>query len=43
MRIVNDHDPLPLLQQLRVCYSEEIAIIYCERGPDGVVIDFVRY
>ncbi|MDR3451956.1 MAG: DUF2249 domain-containing protein [Rhodoferax sp.] len=43
MRIVNDHDPLPLLQQLRVCYPDEIAIIYCERGPAGVVIDFVRH
>lgn len=43
MRIVEDHDPLPLLQQLRVCYPDEVAIIYCERGPDGVVIDFVRH
>lgn len=42
MRFVNDHDPLPLLDQLRVRYGEGIAIEYKQRGADGVVIDFVR-
>lgn len=42
MRFVNDHDPLPLLEQLRARYAEAVAIEYKQRGPDGVVIDFVR-
>ncbi len=42
MRFVNDHDPLPLLDQLRMRYGESVAIDYKQRGPDGVVIDFVK-
>ena len=42
MRFVNDHDPLPLLDQLRTRYGEGVAIEYKQRGGDGVVIDFVR-
>ena len=42
MRFVNDHDPLPLLEQLRERYGEAVAIEYKQRGSDGVVIDFVR-
>lgn len=42
MRFVNDHDPLPLLDQLRTRYDEAVSIDYKQHGPDGVVIDFVK-
>jgi uncharacterized protein (DUF2249 family) len=42
MRFVNDHDPLPLLDQLRMRYGDGVAIEYKQRGQDGVVIDFIR-
>ena len=42
MRFVNDHDPLPLLEQLATRYGEAVAIRYQQREPGGVVIDFVR-
>ncbi|AMO24535.1 DUF2249 domain-containing protein [Ramlibacter solisilvae] len=41
MRFVNDHDPLPLLQQLRNRYGERVAIEYLQREPGGIVIDFI--
>jgi len=41
MRFVNDHDPLPLLNQLRQRYGERVDIEYLQREPAGVVIDFV--
>lgn len=42
MRFVNDHDPLPLLDQLQVRYGAAVAIEYKRRADDGVVIDFVK-
>ena len=42
MRFVNDHDPLPLLDQLQTRYGETVSIDYRQRGPDGVVIDFLK-
>ena len=42
MRFVNDHDPLPLLQQLRDRYAERVDIRYQQREPGAIVIDFVR-
>ena len=42
MRFVNDHDPLPLLDQLRARYGETVTIEYRQRAAEGVVIDFVR-
>ena len=42
MRFVNDHDPLPLLQQLHLRYGEEVRIEYLQREPGAIVIDFVR-
>jgi uncharacterized protein (DUF2249 family) len=42
MRFVNDHDPLPLLDQLTTRYAEAITIRYVQRDPSAVVIDFVR-
>ena len=40
MRFVNDHDPLPLLAQLRQRYGDAIGIEYRQRGAEAVVIDF---
>lgn len=42
MRFVNDHDPLPLLDQLRRRYGESVAIEYRQREPGAIVIDFTR-
>jgi uncharacterized protein (DUF2249 family) len=42
MRFVNDHDPIPLLQQLNARYGESVEVTYRERNASGVMIDFVR-
>jgi len=42
MRFVNDHDPLPLLDQLQQRYGEKVDIRYQQREPGQIVIDFVR-
>jgi uncharacterized protein (DUF2249 family) len=42
MRFVNDHDPIPLLQQMQARYGEAVEIQYLEQGVEGVVIDFIR-
>ena len=42
MRFVNDHDPIPLLQQLSARYGEPVQVNYRERNASGVMIDFVR-
>lgn len=42
MRFVNDHDPLPLLQQLRARYTDAVQIEYRQRDPGAIVIDFLR-
>lgn len=42
MRFVNDHDPLPLLDQLRQRYGEAVEIQYQQRDPGAIVIDFIR-
>ena len=42
MRFVNDHDPLPLLDQLRSRYGAAVDIQYLQREPGAIVIDFVR-
>ena len=41
MRFVNDHDPLPLLDQLRARYGDAVSIEYCQRDPGAIAIDFV--
>ena len=41
MRFVNDHDPLPLLDQLRNRYGDRVSIVYKQREPGSIVIDFV--
>ena len=40
MRFLNDHDPLPLLAQLRERYGDGLLIEYRARATDGVLIDF---
>lgn len=40
MRFVNDHDPLPLLQQIGQRYRGQVQVQYVERNPQMVVIDF---
>jgi uncharacterized protein (DUF2249 family) len=40
MRFVNDHDPLPLLAQLRKAFGEGLGIEYVRRDPGEIVIDF---
>lgn len=42
MRFVNDHDPIPLLNQLTQRYGEVVSIQYLQREPGQIVIDFVR-
>ncbi len=42
MRFVNDHNPLPLLQQMQSKYGDGIEIHYLEQGEQGVMIDFIR-
>jgi len=41
MRFVNDHNPLPLLQQMQARYGDKVVIKYLEQGEDGVMIDFI--
>ena len=41
MRFVNDHDPLPLLEQMQARYGATVDIRYLEKS-DAVIIDFVR-
>jgi uncharacterized protein (DUF2249 family) len=40
MRFCNDHDPLPLLKQLRDRYGDSVVINYVKREPGEIVIDF---
>ncbi|HEY7878855.1 MAG TPA: DUF2249 domain-containing protein [Gemmatimonadaceae bacterium] len=40
MRFRNDHDPLPLLGQLRERYADRVAINYVSREPGEITIDF---
>lgn len=40
MRFCNDHDPLPLLQQLTGHFGDSIQIEYLSRQAGEIVIDF---
>ena len=42
MRFCNDHDPLPLLDQLNTRYAEAISISYVQREAGAIVIDFAK-
>lgn len=41
MRFINDHDPLPLLDQISHRYGERVDAVYRAREPGAIVIDFV--
>lgn len=40
MRFVNDHDPLPLLDQLRERFAARVEIVYRRHEPGAIVIGF---
>ena len=40
MRFVNDHDPVPLINQMRQRYGNQVAVNYVAREPGNIVIDF---
>lgn len=40
MRFVNDHNPLPLLNQINERYDGQVQHHYVQNGPDAVIIDF---
>ena len=40
MRFVNDHNPLPLLEQLVIRYNNQVDINYVNNEIGAVVIDF---
>lgn len=40
MRFCNDHDPIPLLNQLSARYGDAVSIDYVQREPGTIVIDF---
>jgi len=42
MRFTNDHDPLPLLEQLTARYGDGVTIRYLQRDPGAIRIDFVK-
>jgi len=42
MRFCNDHDPLPLLQQLTARYGASLSIAYRQREEGNIVIDFSK-
>ena len=42
MRFMNDHDPLPLLNQIEMRYGDGVAIEYRQREPGEIIIDFMR-
>ena len=42
MRFTNDHDPLPLLDQLTARYGDGVTIHYLQRDPGAIRIDFVK-
>jgi uncharacterized protein (DUF2249 family) len=40
MRFINDHDPIPLLNQLNQHFGDNLTVTYRQRDENGVVIDF---
>ena len=40
MRFCNDHDPIPLLNQLSARYGDAVSIEYVQREQGTIVIDF---
>lgn len=42
MRFCNDHDPLPLLDQLGKRYGASVEVQYVQRELGAIVIDFIK-
>jgi len=42
LRLVIDHDPIPLLDQIAHRYGQTLPSRYLERTPERVVVDFER-
>ena len=42
MRFGNDHDPIPLLNQLTQRYGDRLTIEYVQREEGLIVIDFAK-
>ena len=42
MQFFNDHDSLPLLEQLQQRYGTAVSINYVQREPEQIVINFKR-
>ena len=40
MRFINDHDPLPLLEQLRQRFGGKLSVEYRQGEPGSITIDF---
>ncbi len=40
MRFINDHDPIPLVAQLRERLGDYLTVTYRQREPGAIVIDF---
>ncbi|MEW9898673.1 DUF2249 domain-containing protein [Chitinivorax sp. PXF-14] len=40
MRFCNDHDPIPLLNQINQHFGDNVTIEYVARNPGEIVIDF---
>lgn len=40
MRFINDHDPLPLLEQLRQRFGDKLGIEYHQHETGAITIDF---
>jgi uncharacterized protein (DUF2249 family) len=40
MRFVNDHDPIPLLNQIAQRFGHAVEVRYVTRAPGEIVIDF---
>jgi len=43
LRLVAEHDPLPLVDEVSRRYGGSIGIRYVERGDERVVVDFERH
>ncbi len=41
MRFYNDHNPLPLLEQIEQYFGPHIKVSYVAREPGEVIIDFL--
>lgn len=41
MRFCNDHDPIPLLNQISAYYGPKVKMAYVSREPGEIVIDFL--